>query len=229
MADVREPERSPTAPRQPPVTSEGPTGFAWAIIELAPDGILVSDDDGRIVTANKQVEVLFGYERDTLMGKPVEILLPSRTREAHKAHRADYATAPMTRPMGAGLKLFGRHADGSEFPIEISLSPVAADHGIATVVVIRDVSQQRDLERAAQAGFALDDHERIAAELHDRVIGHLFASALTLASILGRNTLDDHITDRLRDVIDELDEATRAIRNTVFDHVSHRCDTKRAV
>jgi PAS domain S-box-containing protein len=179
--------------------------------------------------ANKQVEALFGYERDTLIGEPVETLLPMRLRAAHEAHRVDYATAPTMRPMGAGLRLFGRQADGSEFPIEISLSPIAADHGIATVVVIRDVSQQRDLERAAQAGFALADHERIAAELHDRVIGHLFGSALALASILGRNTLDDHITDRLHGVIDELDTATSEIRNTVFEHLSHTRDTTQTV
>ena len=172
--------------------------------------------------ANSQVEELFGFDRDALIGQPVETLLPPRLRQAHEAHRVDYATAPMLRPMGAGLKLLGRHADSSEFPIEISLSPIAADHGLATVVIIRDVSKQRDLEAAAQAGFALDDHERIAAELHDRVIGHLFASALTLASVLGRNTLDDGVTRRLHDVIDELDTATREIRNTVFDHLSRR-------
>jgi len=229
MAVVRNREDGTTALRQASVTSDvHAMGFAWVIIELAPDGILVSDNDGRIIMANKQVEALFGYDRDSLIGAPVETLLPTRLRATHQTHRAEYAAAPAMRAMGAGRRLFGRHADGSEFPIEISLSPITADHGVAIVVVIRDVTKQRDLEQAAQAVFALDDHERIAAELHDRVIGHLFASALAVASILGRNTLDDHITNRLRDVIDELDEATRAIRNTVFDHVSHRCDTARA-
>ena len=124
--------------------------FACVIVELAPDGILVSDDHGRIIMANSQVEELFGFDRDALIGQPVETLLPAWLRQAHEAHRVDYATAPMLRPMGAGLKLLGRHADGSEFPIEISLSPIAADHGLATVVIIRDVSKQRDLETAAQ-------------------------------------------------------------------------------
>ncbi len=231
MTATRKPEHDRTAvsTKSFATSSVRAPEFAWVIIELAPDAILVSDGDGRIIMANKQVEALFGYDRDILIAEPVETLLPMRLRAAHEAHRADYASAPTTRPMGAGLRLFGRHADGSEFPIEVSLSPIAADRGIATVVVIRDVSQQRDLERAAQAGYALDDHERIAAELHDRVIGHLFGSALALASILGHNTLDDHIQDRLHDVIDDLDAATAEIRTTVFDHLSYRRDTTHTI
>ena len=129
------------------VTSDVRTiGFAWVIIELAPDGILVSDADGRIIMANKQIEALFGHARDGLVGQPVETLLPTRLRPAHEFHRLHYAAAPTTRPMGAGFRLFGWHADSSEFPIEISLSPITADHGIATVAVIRDVTKQRDLD-----------------------------------------------------------------------------------
>jgi PAS domain S-box-containing protein len=200
-------------------------GFAWAIVELAPDGILVSDDDGRIMMANRQVEVLFGYDHDALVGALVESLLPARLRSAHETHRASYVTVPALRPMGAGLEVFGSRADGSEFPIEVSLSPVATDQGVATVVVIRDVSQQRHLERDARTASALDQDERIAADLHDRVIGHLFGSALTLASVLGRNQLDDGIAQRLHDVIDELDTAVREIRNTVFARLGHNPDT----
>ena len=83
-------------------------GFAWAIVELAPDGILVGDADGRIIMVNRQVEELFGYRRESLIGEPVEILLPARLRHAHEVHRANYAIAPTLRPMGTGKELFGR-------------------------------------------------------------------------------------------------------------------------
>lgn len=198
--------------------------FAWTIVELAPDGIVVSDDDGRILMANRQVEDLFGYDRDALIGTQVESLLPARLRYAHVTHRSHYVTAPATRAMGAGLELLGCHANGSEFPVEISLSPVAIGQGLATIVVIRDVTEQRALERAARKTLALDENERIGADLNDRVIGHLFGSALTLASIVSRHELDRGIAERLHDVIDELDEAVREIRSTVFARLGHNRD-----
>ena len=122
-------------------------GFAWVIVDLAPDGILVSDEDGEIVMANRQVEDMFGYPRQTVVGTHVESLLPIESRPVHRVHRARYRDAPRTRAMGAGLELFGRHADGTEFPVEISLSAVAADHGPVTVAVIRDLRRQRAREQ----------------------------------------------------------------------------------
>jgi len=202
-------------------------GFALAIVELAPDGIIVSDDNGRILMANRQVENMFGYGRDTLVGAEVESLLPVRSRQAHRAHRAKYVIAPATRPMGVGLELLGLHADGSEFPVEISLSPVPTDHGTATVVVIRDVSQQRAQEQAARATLLTDEDERIAADLHNRVIGHLFTSGLTLAAILSNNQLDDGIAKRIHDVIDALDAAGREIRDTVLTRLGDDPGTRR--
>jgi len=203
-------------------------GFAWVIVELAPDGILVSDDDGRIMMANRQVEELFGYNRDALIGAQVESLLPTRLCRVHETHRANYVAAPALRPMGAGLELFGRRADGSEFPIEISLSPAATERGIATVVVIRDVTEQRALEHAARTASAHARDDRIAADLHDRVIGHIFGCGLTLASVLGRNQLDDRIAQELHGVIDELDTAVQQIRKTVFARLEANPDTTQA-
>ena len=123
-------------------------GFAWVVMELAPDGVLVSDDDGRIMMANRHIETLFGHDRDSVIGMRIEMLLPVRWRAAHHQHRARYRSAPRVRAMGVGLELLGAHADGSEFPVEISLSPVATDRGTVTVVIIRDVTQQRTHERA---------------------------------------------------------------------------------
>lgn len=216
MSAVPEDGRTGVEPADPPGSATLGVGFAWVIVELAPDGILVGDEDGRIVMANRHVEALFGYDRDTLVGARVESLLPPRLRRAHESHRANYMTTPALRPMGVGRELFGCRADGSEFPIEVSLSPTATERGIATVVVIRDVTEQRRLELAARKNSTLEQSEQIAADLHDRVIGRLFTCGLTIGSVLGRGSVGDGVAAQLREVIDELDDAVREIRNTAF-------------
>jgi PAS domain S-box-containing protein len=222
MAAAEQPRSATPASSAGPVATEAlDDGFAWLIVELAPDGILVADEAGRIVMVNRHIEELFGYGRDGLVGRFVESLLPAQLRRGHETHRARYAAAPALRPMGTGLELLGCRADGSEFPIEVSLSPVATDHGIATVVVVRDLTHQRALDGAARATLTIDEDERIAADLHDAVIGCLFGCGLSLASVLGRNRLDDSITEQLHDVIDEIDRAIREIRNTVFARLGH--------
>src|SRR5215469_4947408 len=115
--------------------------------ELAPDGILIVDASGRIQLVNHQTEVLFGYERSTLMGCPVERLLPERFHASHKRHRAHFMSTPHTRPMGTSLKLFGRRRDGSEFPVEVSLSPVPAENGPVVMAIVRDVTERTRLEQ----------------------------------------------------------------------------------
>ena len=130
--------------------------------------------------------------------------------------------------MGVGLDLLGCHANGSEFPIEISVSPVATDHGVASVVIIRDLSQQRLQEDGARATTIADEDERIGTVMHDRVIGLLFASGLNIAAVLSANQLDHHATGRLRDVVAELDAAIREIRTAIFQHLDPAPDTPRA-
>jgi formate hydrogenlyase transcriptional activator len=118
-----------------------------ALFEYSPDAILVIDPDGIIVEVNAQVEKFFGYQRTELAGQPVEILVPERFRNSHPGHRADYAAEPRARPMGIGLELCGRRKDGSEFPVDIMLSPVERPEGKNTISVIRDLS---DRKRAAE-------------------------------------------------------------------------------
>ena len=191
--------------------------FARLIVELAPDGILVADDQGRILIANRHVEDLFGYAHGALIGVPVDTLLPARLQPAHGSHRARYAAAPAVRPMGTTLdELSGCRSDGSEFPVEIGLSPCTTEYGTATIAVIRDLTRQRADERLAHATSVTDEDERIAADLHDAVINHLFSCGLTLASVLSRKQLDDRLTEQLYDVIDELDAAIHDIHDIVF-------------
>ena len=120
---------------------------AWAstraIIESAPDAMVVIDESGAIQFANHETEELFGYGRDELIGGPVEILIPQRYQGRHPEHRAGFFAAPRTRPMGAGLQLWGRRQDGTEFPVEISLSPLETEEGLLATAAIRDVTERR--------------------------------------------------------------------------------------
>ena len=117
------------------------------LLESAPDAIVGIGRDGRIVLVNSQTEKLFGYSREALFGEPVETLVPARFRAAHGGHRSGYFTDPRTRPMGAGLELYGLHSDGSEFPAEISLSSIETEDGLLATAAIRDISDRKNIER----------------------------------------------------------------------------------
>jgi formate hydrogenlyase transcriptional activator len=116
------------------------------LFENSPDAILVTNPDGRITRANTQVELIFGYSRDELVGQLIEILIPERFRQIHPAHRNSYNAQP--RPMGTGLELFGRRKDGSEFPVDIMISPVQTAAGRLVLSVIRDISEKKQAEDA---------------------------------------------------------------------------------
>ncbi|MDX2602488.1 PAS domain S-box protein [Streptomyces caniscabiei] len=96
------------------------------LLEAAPDAMVIVDDTGTIRLVNAQTEALFGYRREELLGRPVELLIPHRFRDHHTRHRDGYAANRQVRPMGAGLELHGLRRDGTEFPVEISLSPLDA-------------------------------------------------------------------------------------------------------
>jgi PAS domain S-box-containing protein len=117
------------------------------LLEAAPDAIVIVDDAGRIVLVNSQTERLFGYGRSELLGQTVEMLVPAGLRGKHLEHRKDYVAAPRTRPMNAGLELFARRRDGSEFPVEISLSPLKTDEGVLVSSTIRDVGERKRAEQ----------------------------------------------------------------------------------
>jgi protein-histidine pros-kinase len=118
------------------------------LLEAAPDAMVIVGGDGRIALVNGQTERLFGYRREELLGQPVDLLVPERLRPGHAGHRASYFGDPRTRPMGGGRELLARRKDGSEFPAEISLSPMHAPRGLLVTAAIRDASTRKKAERA---------------------------------------------------------------------------------
>jgi PAS domain S-box-containing protein len=117
------------------------------LIESAPDAMVIVSEDGDIEIVNQQAERMFGYLRDEMLGQKIEMLLPEQVRQAHIAHRNRYIDGASLRPMGAGLELIGRRKDGSEFPVEISLSPVQTEKIRFVSSVIRDVTDRKRMEQ----------------------------------------------------------------------------------
>jgi PAS domain S-box-containing protein len=179
-----------------------------ALVELAPDATVVVDQQGYIRLVNRQTEVLFGYPREELLGQPVEALIPARSHAAHQQHRAAYAAAPHTRPMGLDLQLFGQRRDGSEFPVEVSLSPVEAGDAVLVISTIRDISECQRLSAARQRHAVARD--RALAEAYAARVSHELNTRLERerAAVAG-----------MTQALDQL-EALQALTDTALAHLT---------
>jgi PAS domain S-box-containing protein len=155
-----------------------PTPEFSALLNAAPDAMVIIDRDGRIVQANLQTERIFGFTRAEMIGSPVEKLIPERFRTDHPAYRHAYFDQPRVRPMGhMGRELYGRRADGSEFPAEVSLSPLELDGALYVIAAIRDGSERRAVEErfrrlleAAPDGMVIVGPDGAMAHVNDQAL-----------------------------------------------------------
>jgi len=154
-----------------------PPALARSALDAAPDAMIIIDGDGVICFANRRVSALFGYTHEQIIGQPVEQLLPERFRPHHRAHRDHYTSNPRVRPMGAGLDLLGRRQDGSEFPVEISLSPIEGQDRPLVAAAIRDVSDRKQMEDELIAARRDAERSREAADNANRAKSRFLATA----------------------------------------------------
>jgi PAS domain S-box-containing protein len=191
------------------------------LIETAPDGFVVADDAGLIVFANRTVEQLFGFQPDELLGHPVHTLIPERLHEIHREHRLSYVRDPKVRPMGLGLDLVGRRKDGSEFPVEISLSPLKTADGMLYTAIVRDITERKVMEDERLAlEMELEterERDRIAMDLHDGIMQDIYASTLGLELALDAGEASGETMEGIERVIDQLQTVVRNIRSYIFD------------
>lgn len=190
-----------------------------ALLESAPDAMVVVGPDGRIMLANARTDEMFGYVREDLIGREVEMLVPSRHRRAHKRRRTGFFDIPAPRPMGAGLELWGLRRGGDEFPIDVSLSPLHTDQGTLVSAAVRDVTErlatQAALSEARARADVLAERERIASELQDNALQRVFAVGLALQGIVPQAGSAD-AQRRLNTAIDDLHAVVQDFRTAIF-------------
>jgi PAS domain S-box-containing protein len=224
--DITEENRAEEARRRSEANFRG-------LMEHAPDAMVVADYSGTIVLVNAQAEMTFGYHRTELLGQPVEMLVPERLRENHPAHRRLFAANPRARPMGEGRALSARRKDGSEFPVEISLSPLHTEEGGLVSSVIRDITERKQAEYALQevAGKLINAQEaersRLARELHDDFSQRLVLLAMQLDRFRLQHATDapmlaEQLEDLGRQVIDLTEDVHRlshGLHSSLLEHL----------
>lgn len=167
------------------------------LMDAAPDATVVINEEGVILLINKQLENIFGYSRAELIGKTIRTLIPERFHKIHAQHRTRYFREPRVRPMGTGLTLHGRRSDGTEFPVEISLSPLKTQDGMLAIAAVRDITERIEAERKMRQLATLlseaeqREQQRISQILHDDLQQRLFAIKAQLSLLNNAYTQKD--------------------------------------
>jgi len=182
-----------------------------SVLDSLPDAMVIIDSTGRILFANHQVSEMFGHANATLIGEPVELLLPERFRQRHIGHRSGYTGNVRVRPMGAGLDLFAVHKDGTEFPVEISLSPIPQGDAVLVAAAIRDVTERKRAEQAVKEARRDAEHANLAKSRFLATASHDLRQPLQTLGLLN-GALRRMITDsECREVLEQQDLAVDAM------------------
>lgn len=229
------------------------TLLSLSILEAIPDAVIAVNQQGVIIQINSQTETLFGYTRDELIGQSIEMLVPERQRSQHHQHRESFHSRPKIRRMGSGLDLYGRRRDGSEFPVEISLSPVSTANGSIVLSVIRDISDRKRIEnelrraneeldrrktrevRESQNRLALivdSSQDAIIGKNLDGIITHWNRGAeamygYTAQEMIGRSISTLSPPDRQDEIVTILQKIGRGERVEYFESVRQTKDGRR--
>ncbi len=189
------------------------------LLEAAPDAMIIAAADGRILLANAQTDKMFGYRREDLIGMEVKMLIPAPLREAHERHRVKFFASPKVRRMGVGLELRGLRCDGTEFPIEVSLSPLRTDRGVLVSAAMRDITEQLAIQSSLADAYAeaevFAERDRIGSELQDHAIQRVFAVGLALQATIPRARSAD-VQERLMAAVDDLHGVVQDFRTAIF-------------
>jgi anti-anti-sigma factor len=185
------------------------------LLDALADGIVLADEDGQILLANRPAAAMFGYRPGELAAQPVESLVPASLRDAHRLHRAAYALKPVPRPMADRARLAARRKDGSTIPVTITLNPVPTASGHFVLAVIRDATHeywQDDLTALVRA--ALGQQAQHVGKLLDRVVGSLFHVGLSLDRAADQPA--ELARERISEALQRLDEVIHEIRDHIF-------------
>ena len=204
-------------------------------VEACPSGMVMIDDDGKLVMVNTEIEHQFGYTREELIGQPVEILVPERLRARHAHHRHDFTPTPEARRMGVVRELFGRRKDGTEFPVEVGLNPIRTGDRLLVLGVVVDISPRKNMERLKEEFVATVSHElrtpltSISGSL-GLLVGQwsvaLPETAARLLSIAHKNS--QRLVRLINDILDiEKIESGRVVFNSI--RIDLRCVAEQAI
>jgi PAS domain S-box-containing protein len=178
-AGLEQPKKMPSKGQSE--KSRRTSNLAAAFFRFAPDAVIIVDEKGRITRVNDQARRMFGYSNRELVGKRIEVLIPTRFRRRHVEHRSNYLSAPRLREMGMDLDLYAMRKDGSEFPVDIMLSPAQADEGRIVIATVRDVTEHKQVEEALRKS-----HEELEARVRERTAELTYATQTAVAAFENR-------------------------------------------